>query len=334
MRRLAVPLLMAACVAGALALRGPLAEANAGRRLPGTGFVPRAGLAKLLSFGHRSTAADLLWLSAIGDLSRDFADPQRKRQWLEALFGAIPALEPTFATVYSFGATYLSMIDRDADGAIALLEKGVAENPSHLRLSVELAMAWYQLRHDRERTLAVLERVVADPRCDAITMGFYSSLLVDSREDYAALAQWVGWLDHGNALVRETAELQLERAKRRIALRALGEYETRLGRKPLRRDDLRLPGLMAPDVVETVLSGLRIDVAGRPRFDRCDELERRHALRGASRWVVQFRSENGRNPTLDELLHNAWVRLPAPPRGQHYDVAGDEVVLVDDAASG
>ena len=327
MRRFVLPLVMAGCVAGAVALRGPLAEANAGRRMPGTSFVPREGLARLLSFGHRSTMADLLWLSAIGDLSRDFSDPQRKRSWLDAVFAAIPELEPTFSTVYSFGATYLTMIDRDPDRAITLLERGVAENPRDLRLAVELAMAWYTSRQDRERTLEILERVVADPRCDAITMGFYTSLLIDSREDYAALAQWVGWLDHSNELVRETAELQLERVKRRIAIRAMDDYATRMGRKPRVPDDLRLPGLMAAEVVETVLAGLRIDMTGRPRFDRCDELEHRNALRGASRWVVQFRSEYGRNPTLDELLHNAWVRLPAPPRGMHYDVKGDEVVL-------
>jgi len=332
MRRFLLPLAMAACVAGAVALRAPLAEANAGRRLPGTAFVPRAGMARLLSLGHRSTMADLLWLSAIGDLSRDFSDPQRKRAWLEAVFAAIPKLEPTFSTVYSFGATYLTMIDKDPDRAIALLEQGVAENPDDLRLAVELAMTWYTSRQDRGQTLAVLQRVVSDPRCDAVTMGFYSSLLIDSREDYAALAQWVGWLDHSNELVRETAELQLERAKRRIAIRAMDDYATRLGRKPRVPDDLRLAGLMAPEVVETVLAGLRIDVAGRPRFARCDELEQKNALRAASRWVVQFRSENGRNPTLDELLRNPWVRLPPPPRGMHYDVHGDDVVLAPGAS--
>jgi hypothetical protein len=332
MRRFALPLLMAACVAGAVALRGPLAEANAGRRMPGTGFVPREGLARLLSFGHRSTTADLLWLSAIGDLSRDFSDPQRKRAWLEAVFAAIPKLEPTFSTVYSFGATYLTMIDNDPDRAIALLEHGVAENPDDIRLAVELAMTWYTSHQDRERTLEVLHRVVADPRCDAITMGFYTSLLIDSREDYAALAQWVGWLDHSNELVRETAELQLERVKRRIAIRAMDDYSARMGRKPLVPDDLRLPGLMAPEVVETVLEGLRIDVAGRPHFGRSEVLEHKNALRGASRWVTQFRFEYGRNPTLDELLHNPWVRLPAPPRDMHYDVKGDEVVLVPGAS--
>ena len=162
--RCGIPVLIAACAAGAITLRGPLAEANAGRRVPGTSFVPKKRLAKLFSLGHESTLADLLWLSAIGDLSKDFADPQRKRNWLEAVFAAVPALEPSFTTVYSFGSTYLTMIDRDAERAIALLEKGCRENPDDLRLAVELAMVWYTNCNNRERALAVLGNVVKDPR--------------------------------------------------------------------------------------------------------------------------------------------------------------------------
>ncbi|MBL8840292.1 MAG: hypothetical protein JNL90_02060 [Planctomycetes bacterium] len=331
MRRGVLPLVMALAATGAVLLRAPLAEANAGRRLPGTSFVPRPALAKLLSAGHRSTLSDLLWLSAIGDLSRDFSDPQRKLAWLDSVFTTIPLLEPSFATVYSFGATYLTMIERHPDRAIELLEEGVAKNPDDLRLAVELAMAVYTHHKDRERTLAILEPVVKDPSCDALTMGFYSSLLVDGRQDYAALAQWAGYLDHSNELVRETAALQIERAKRRIALRAIEEFKATVQRPPLTADELRRPGLMAPEVVDPVVASLWIDPALRPRFEKCDELERRNSLRGASRWVVQFRAENGRSPTLDELLQNPWVRLPPPPRGQHYDLAGDDVVLVDDA---
>lgn len=330
MRALLLPLLMGASGAGAVALRGPLAEANAGRRLPGTGFVPKAKLARLFSAGHRSTLADLLWLGAIGDLSKEFPDPQAKRAWLDSVFSTTPTLEPSFTTVYSYGATYLTMLTNDPDRAIALLERGCAANPDDLRLAVELAMVWYTHRQDREKTLAVLERVVKDPRCDSITMGFYSSLLIDGRQDFAALAQWVGWLDHSNELVRENAELQFERAKRRIGLRAADEFTTTQHRAPRVLADLRTPGLIAPDAVDLVLGSARIDLGGRITFPRCEELEVRSALRGAGLWVTRFRAENGRNPTLDELLSNRWVRLPPPPRGKRYEVVGDEVALVDE----
>lgn len=330
MRRVLLPLLMGSAAIAAVLLRTPLAEANAGRRLPGMRYAPEPRLAKLLSFGQRSSAANLLWLSAIGDLSRDFGDPERKRRWLHTVFAAITTLEPTFATVYSFGATYCTMIDKDLDRAVELLEKGVACNPDNLKLAVELATTYYMDRKDRKSALRVLERVVNDPRCDTLTKGFYSSLLVDGREDFAALAQWVNWLDHPNELVKENAQLQQERSKRRIALRAIDEFKSRCGRPPRTRDELRMPGLMAPEVVDVVLESLEISVACKPRFPRMEELDRRNRLRRANYWVTQFRSENGRAPTLDELLSNQWVTLPSPLPDQHYEIVGDEVRLVED----
>jgi len=330
MKRLLVPLLMAACAAGAVAMRGPLGEANAGRRLPGMRYVPQPRLARLLSLGHRSTTADLLWLSAIGDLSRDFGDPQRKRRWLDTVFDAITELEPTFSTVYSFGATFFTLITPDPDRAVELLKRGVARNPRDIRLAIELAMAHYMNDKDREATLRVLSKVVDDPRCDSVTIGFYSSLLIDGREDFAALAQWDAWLDHPNELVRETAALQQERAKRRIALRAIDEFRQLHGRPPRTRDELRGAGLMADAVERAVLDALWIDVACRPRFPRIEELEIRHSLRAARRWVHLFRAEKGRSPTIDELLDNRVIRLRAPPPGHHYELVGDDVQLVAD----
>ncbi len=327
-RKLLVPLVMAGCAAGAMLLRGPLAEANANRRVPGVRYAPRPKLARFLALGHRSAAADLLWLSAIGDLSREFGDPERKRRWLHSIFDAVTSLEPTFASVYSFGATYLTLIDPDKNRAIELLELGVARNPDDLRLAIELAMTYYRDLHDRAATLRVLERVVKDPRCDSVHAGFYSSLLVDSREDFAALAQWEAWREHPNEIVKEVAELQQERAKRRIALRAIAEFRQTHGRAPLTRDDLREPGLMAPSVVDVVLDSLWIDTAARPQFSRCDEFERRQNLRVASRWVAQFRAVRGRPPTIDELLANRWL-LPAPP-GSHVEIVGEDVRLADD----
>ena len=331
MKRLALPLAMTACTLGAVALRGPLAAANAGRRLPGTSYVPKPSLARLLSLGHRSTAADLLWLSAIGDLSADFGDPQRKRRWLDTVFDAVGTLEPSFSTVYSFGATFFTIIAPDSDRAIELLEHGVARNPDDVRLETELAMAYYMTRHDRAAALRVLAKVVKDPRCDSITAGFYSSLLVDGREDYAALAQWNAWLDHPDDVVREMAELQIERAKRRIALRAIDDFKLERGRPPRTREELRLPGLMAPEVVDAVVESVWIDVALRPHFDRSDDLERLHQMRAASRWIVKIRAETGRTPTYEELLDSHLFHLTAPPAGQHYEVIGSDLELVPDA---
>jgi hypothetical protein len=315
---------LALCAAGAISLRGPLGDANEMRRVPGARWMPDQRLAKLFSLGHRSTCADAIWLNAIGNLSRDFGDQARKRRWLDTVFDTITRLEPTFTHVYSWGATYLGMLQNDKDRAIDLLKKGVAANPDDVKLQVELAMAYFEYKKDRAATLAVLAKTIKNPNCDAITMGFYDSLQVDDRADFAALALWAPWLDSPNAEAKEEAELYLERTKKRIAFRAWNEFKDAHGRVAKSKAELRDPKLMAAEVFEPVLGCF--EIAGEAlRFPHLDELDRGHTLRVATLWAHQYRIENGHLPDVNELMKNAWTgsRLVAPPEGQHY--------VIDDA---
>jgi hypothetical protein len=222
------------------------------------------------------------------------------------------------------------MIERDKDRAIALLEKGAAANPDDLKVAVELAMAYFEYKQDRAATARILAKVVKDPRCDAITMGFYDSLLVDDRADFAALAQWAPWLGSSNDEVREGAELFQERAKKRIAFRAFNEFEATRHRKARSPEELRDPKLMAPEVFELVLPAVEIDLTGHLHFAHLDELERRSMLRSATAWSRQFRMDKERLPTLEELQQNGWVRrVPIPP-GQHFVIDERSVRLEAD----
>lgn len=313
-RSIGLKIAILACGAAAVALRGPLGEANAMRRIPGARWLPDQRLARLFSIGQRSTCADAMWLNSIGDLSHDFGDAERKHKWIDTVLASITRLEPTFSSVYSWGATYLGMIEHEKERAIALLEKGAAANPDDLKIAVELAMAYFEYKQDRAATVKVLEKVVKDPRCDAITMGFYDSLLVDDRADFAALAQWAPWLDSPNDEVREGAELFQERVKKRIAFRAFNDFETEHHRKARTPDELRDPKLMAREVFDLVLPAVQIDLTGHLHFAHLDELERRSMLRSATAWTKRFHAEEGRLPTVDELRKNGWVnRVPLPP---------------------
>ncbi len=319
------------CAAGAIALRGPLGDANAMRRVQGVRWMPDQRLAKLFSLGHRSTCADAIWLNAIGKLSLDFGDQTRKRRWLDTVFDTITRLEPTFSNVYSWGATYLGMLENDKDRAIDLLKKGVASVPGDVKLQIELAMAYFEYKNDRAATLAVLEDVIKNPKCDGITLGFYDSLKIDARADYAALALYAPWLDSPNEDAKSEARLQFERAKKRIAFRAWNQFKDEHGREATSKDELRDPKLMAPEVVEPVLDCFEI-VDGKLHFPSLDELDRKHALRVASAWARQYKVENGKLPGVDELMKNPWTagRNIEPPAGQHYVIDDDGVRLEKD----
>ena len=235
-----------AAAAFAVSLRDSLGEANAVRRANVFRYTPNPKIVKLLAAGHRSTLANVMWLQTLPDLSRTFADIDLKRRWLRTSLEIITELEPRFDTVYSFGSSYLSMIGQDPQASIEMLERGAERNPDCLRLQVELAMAYFTHRDDREATMRVLKDVV--DQCDAMTMAFYASLLVDERADVAAVSQWLPYLEDGNALVREQAELRLQRTYRRIALRARNEYRDATGSFPVSKQEFRGPQWMAPEI--------------------------------------------------------------------------------------
>src|SRR5262249_30234467 len=162
---------------------------------------------------------------------------------------------------------------RHPEDAVALLRLGVARNPDDILLRVELAMACYTWMKDKQATIDTLKPIIHDQRCDSITLGFYTSLLVDGREDFAALAQWAPWLEQNKAGGRECAECNRERTKVKTAGRAVQDFEKEPGRPPRTAEELREPGLMAREVVDLVVACVRIDATGKPRYPRYEELE-------------------------------------------------------------
>ena len=317
-----------AAVGGAVALQSPIGERNAERRADAFRITPDPRTARVLSLGHRSTFADLLWLRALPDLAREFRDVEHKRRWLKSVFDVVPDLEPQWLMVYSYGNTYLGFLNRRYDEALSLLERGVCENPQDAELREELAMAYWMYRRDRERTVATLREAVALPGSSSLARAMLTSLLVEERDDVVALGQWAELLDHGNAEVKTRATLEYERTKMKIAVRAAREFQERSGRPPAHADDLRDPALMNERVAQIVLEGLEITPNGRPRSARLEELELADVIRGAEAWCRLHKRDYGRWPTLPELLDNPWGKMPPPPEGRRWHLEDGTVSLV------
>ena len=317
-----------ALVAGAIALRAPLGEANAARRLLPFRYSPNPRIVKLLAAGHRSTFADLLWLNTLPDLSRTFPDAELKKSWIDGMLYLITDLEPGFSTVYAYGASFMEIVDRDGERAIALLERGVERLPDNLDLRVQLAMEYFRERQDRDATIRTLEPAIENPRCSPLTRGFYSSLLIDERADAAALMQWMDFLEDPNPLVSGEAERRLQMVLKRIAIRAWNEYLDLHGNHAPQKELLREERFMAPAVYDAVLGCFEIEPGGqRLRFPRLLELERDYWLYLANQWTVLFHNENQCWPTMQEVWESPVLNLPPPPSGQEYAVEKGKVGL-------
>jgi tetratricopeptide (TPR) repeat protein len=82
-----------------------------------------------LVLGFRHLAADMLWLRLIQDI--DYKSPGRQEKgWVFQMLDGITRLDPRFRMAYGAGATVLSVLIQDVEGARILFERAAENFPS------------------------------------------------------------------------------------------------------------------------------------------------------------------------------------------------------------
>lgn len=321
-------LLVLAGAAGAASLQGRLGESNAERRANDFRYTPDPRVIRVVAGAHRSTVADVLWLRTLPDMARPFNDREMKKRWIGGATDVITDLEPTFGTVYSFGAAHLNIVDKNPEAAIALLQKGIAMNPDSAGLYIALAMVYFEYKHDRDKTMEYLDVASRLPGVDTLSLAMLAAMRVEGRDDLVALYYWSKALeDAPNRKIRVFTEYDLWRTKGLIAGRASREFKELHGRSPASPEELRDPKLMDPRVFDLVLGGLALDAEGRPHYARMDEVELERLVYLAEDYVAGFREGEGRIPNAAEFATGFGALPPAPP-GQKWVYAQGKLSLV------
>jgi hypothetical protein len=325
-------------------LQGDLGQANAERRRNDFRYTPDRDVARVLSFGHGSTVADSLWLRALPDFAREFEDKPLKERWLNGVFDVVTDLDPTFYTAYHYGATYLSLINREADSAVALLERGVAtfdeleqrdgrQYYAATRLRIDLAMAYWMYKRDRAATIRHLEIAVERPDCDFLTRNMLVGLKLQDRDDVLALSYSAQLLDHQNPQVREKAAEDFEYTKLRIARRTQREFEEQHGRKTESVDELRTAADLDPELAQMVFEHVVLDDDGTLRSPEYDRLKLASTIRSLEMAAEIYRRDLGKWPTIDWFLEpgNPYaISRREIPRGKQFAIDDQGRVSVVD----
>lgn len=329
--------IIAAGLTGVVLLQPSLGEGNAHRRRNDFRYTPDPTVAKIVAGAHRSTVADLVWLRAMPDLAREFDDLELKKRWLNGVFEVVTELEPTFMTVYFYGSSYLTLLDMNAEDAVALLERGIRLNPEHTPLLVELGMVHWKDRNDREQALVHLRQAAERPDCDGLTLLMLSSIDAQGGSHLAALIPWMQGMERykDKPVYRDANELYLQRRKRQIVFLALREFEETNGRPATSLDELRWneetgTGFIEKGAGDAVLEGITLGADGSLDHPRYDELNRESAKRDAKDWCHRFLADYGRFPTLEELIEKKQVGLPKLPDGKRWTLDGNELLIDPD----
>jgi hypothetical protein len=119
---------------------------------------------KLMSFGYDELMADTLWLRVVQDF--DLCKPnmpvgtdQRKdceKGWTFQMLDQITQLSPKFRLAYIHGATMLTVVNEDHEGATILFERGLKNFPTDWSLAYKAAYHYLEEVKNPQRAAELL----------------------------------------------------------------------------------------------------------------------------------------------------------------------------------
>lgn len=209
-------------------------------------YLPSARYLKHATLGFRSVAADFLYVWSI-----QYYSTSRRDRWrhLPRFYDAITNLNPRFQTAYSIGALILALEAGDRTQALALLDKGIRQNPETYFLAWEAAMHARDMG-EFDRQLAYLRLAMSKPDAPFYVRHWYNYALARKGSKEEALRLWQETY-HAARSERErrvaaryvrdlTLELDLEKLRTGIA-----GFRERFGRPPSALDELVRAGELA-----------------------------------------------------------------------------------------
>jgi hypothetical protein len=115
-------------------------------------YMPSGKAVKRLSLGYSSLLADIYWTRAVQYFGAKLIQRSMRYDLLFPLLDITTDLDPHMIVAYEFGSLFLSQPPPDGAGqpekAVALVEKGIRENPKYWRLYFTLGFIHYLDQRD------------------------------------------------------------------------------------------------------------------------------------------------------------------------------------------
>jgi tetratricopeptide (TPR) repeat protein len=219
-------------------------------------YLTSGAAARRLTVSLNALAADVYWIrtlqyyggarrrlsgkSSAAELPPELA-PSSDYDRLYPLLDLTTTLDPRFTVVYRFGAVFLAETYPSGAGrpdlAIALLEKGIREQPDKWEYMEDTGFVYYWYRHDYREAARWFEKASQAPRAPNWLRPLAATTLAQGGDRRSSKIMWTAMLESaGEDWLKRSAEHRL------LQLRALDEidqleaavdaYATRTGRFP------------------------------------------------------------------------------------------------------
>jgi hypothetical protein len=115
-------------------------------------YLPSGKVLQRMSLGYSGLLADIYWTRAVQYFGSRHLQHSERYDLLYPLLDITTDLDPHMIVVYQYGSIFLSQNPPEGAGqpdkAVALVEKGIRENPEYWRLYFTLGFIHYMDRHD------------------------------------------------------------------------------------------------------------------------------------------------------------------------------------------
>jgi hypothetical protein len=214
---------LAGVVAALLAGAAILVQVEAGmsprdRRRDELLYYPSGVAVQKAALGHESTAADLAWLRAVqyyGEHKRS----DRKFTMMGHIFEIITDLDPRFVNAYIFGGLVTAEDGGEVARGVALMEKGVKNNPDSWQMAFETGFVQYICARNHEAAARHFRKAASLPGAPESAIRFAAFVSARAGDPRASLYLW-----------SEFAERTTNQEMRQKALKAIEKLEKEMPR--------------------------------------------------------------------------------------------------------
>ena len=140
------------CLSGAIVTLRAVDRLRAGSTLEEVLYIPSPALLKRMSLGYTGLVADIYWTRAVQYFGSKHHERAAHYNLLPTLLDITTTLDPHLVVAYQFGSVFLAQKPPEGAGmpekAVALVERGIRENPNDWRLYYHLGFLEYMELHD------------------------------------------------------------------------------------------------------------------------------------------------------------------------------------------
>lgn len=95
-------------------------------------YLPKQEGVEFLAFGYKNILADILWFNTVNYFGKHYKS-DHKYEWLNHMCNLVVSLDPQAQHVYEFCALMLAWEIKKPDLAVAILSRGIENNPDNWR---------------------------------------------------------------------------------------------------------------------------------------------------------------------------------------------------------